>query len=409
MVKRGPFALARWREEGWRRRVRLELSGAYLSGLRLPGADLAHDNLASADLTGSDLRRADLAGASLPAAWLSRSDLTWANLKEAALPGAALNRAVLAGACLSGADLREADLSRANLSHSDLTRANLSGADLREADLTLADLSGARLNDARLTATTLRLANLSGADLRRAALIRTALDAAILLDAVLEMTLFADCDLSLALELESVQHKGPSIIGLDSLARSRGRIPEDFLRQCGVAEPLIACQRQALPQTVNQARVLLVGSIHDDAFARQLEQDLRKAGHFCWRLAVDDESIFDDDAGESLLSRFVYYDQPILVCSHASLGSPFGWRAFEQIARTGQRQPGGMAPPLAVALDDRIEDAEDALCRLLQKEPVVAFREWRQPLGYQEGFNRLSNLLAAPRGGFPLRPQPEPT
>lgn len=393
-----------------------------MSGARLPGVDLAHDNLGAIDLTNANLRNADLAGSVLKSAYLSRSNLTWANLKDASLPGAALNRANLTGACLRGADLRGADLSFADLSAADLTGANLAGAELREANLSLADLSRACLGDARLTATRLDVTNLSGADLRRASLVRAGLDATLLGEAVLEMTLFGDCDLSRALGLESMRHLGPSIIGLDTLARSRGRIPREFLRRAGVAEPLAALQERLSYGTKDFYRVLLVGSVSDAAFIRRLEADLNRAGLSCWHVAVDDEAAFADAAGESLLGRFVYYDQPVLVCSAASLGSPYGWRSFERLTRGPVGRGSGPAYPVCVTLDRRIDDREDRLCADLRRGTVVEFSgsagandgSDSYPDGcagsYRESLAQLLAALSAPReaAADTYRSRPEP-
>jgi hypothetical protein len=105
----------------------------------------------------------------------------------------------LRGAVLFGADLRKAYLSEADLGGADLRGAHLRGADLR----------GAHLRGARL----------SGADLSSA----TCGD-----------TSFGNVDLSEVKGLGSIKHYRPSTIGVDTLARSRGRIPEDFLRGCGL-------------------------------------------------------------------------------------------------------------------------------------------------------------------------------
>jgi hypothetical protein len=131
---------------------------------------------------------------------------------------------------LRGADLRHADLSgailyQAHLSGADLREANLSGADLRQADLSQANLSGAELNWADLGGV-----DLSGADVSQS---------------IVERTIFADLDLSTVQGLETVQHEGPSTIGIDTIYKSKGRIPEIFLREAGVPEPFIV-QMKAL-------------------------------------------------------------------------------------------------------------------------------------------------------------------
>jgi uncharacterized protein YjbI with pentapeptide repeats len=129
------------------------------------------------------------------------------------IPG--LHRAALGGADLSGAHLSGADLSGAHLSRAVLIVAHLSGANLIEADLFRAVLSGADLSRADLSGAVLREADLSGA---------TCIS-----------TVFGDVDLSEVKGLESIEHRGPSTVGVDTLVRSRGRIPEEFLRGCGFA------------------------------------------------------------------------------------------------------------------------------------------------------------------------------
>ena len=389
LARRGPYALARWREKEWRRRSRLDLSGAALSGVKLPGADLARDELTAIDLTNADLCRADLSGASLNGGYLSRANLRWGNLRDTQLRGAALNRVDLSGGQLHNADLRGADLSFADLAYADLSGANLAAAYLREANLFLTDLTGANLSDAGLTGTVLDLANLTGADLRRALLVRTRLDNALLEGAVLEMTLFGDCDLSQALGLDQARHKGPSSIGLDTLARSQGRISPEFLRRAGVAELLIGVQEQLAAAGFD--RVLLVGSVKDGEFIGKLEGDLRAAGLACWQLAVDDEAAFTAEEGESLLSRVIYYDRPVLVCSEEALGSPYGWRAFEQIARDKGKDA------VAVVLDRGMEGLTDDWGAALRRGTVVDFRGWRDWERYGEGLARLRAALSRSR------------
>jgi Family of unknown function (DUF5758)/Pentapeptide repeats (8 copies) len=103
--------------------VRLDLSGANLSGANLSDADLDDANLADANLSGANLARAYLAGANL-----TRANLAGANLTRANLARANLARAYLAGANLARAYLAGANLARAYLAGANLTRANLTRA-----------------------------------------------------------------------------------------------------------------------------------------------------------------------------------------------------------------------------------------------------------------------------------------
>src|SRR5262245_18927709 len=140
------------------------------------------------------------------------------------LEGADLSGATLIMADLSGVNLIGAGLIKANLSEVNLIKANLS-----EANLIRANLSGATLGGADLRKAGFSWANLSEADLREADLSKASVG----------FTILGSNDLSLAKGLDAVRHHGPSIIGIDTLYRSGGKIPDVFLRGCGVPENFI--------------------------------------------------------------------------------------------------------------------------------------------------------------------------
>jgi uncharacterized protein YjbI with pentapeptide repeats len=101
-------------------KLKLNLSGADLSGAELRFANLQGADLRFADLSGAELRFANLQGAYLRSAklqgaylneaFLQGADLTFANLQGAKLQGAKLQGAKLQGAYLQGAYLQGADL-----------------------------------------------------------------------------------------------------------------------------------------------------------------------------------------------------------------------------------------------------------------------------------------------------------
>jgi uncharacterized protein YjbI with pentapeptide repeats len=393
LAKAGAHAIARWREQIYWRRRSMDLSGAYLSDSKMPGVDLAHDNLSNADLTNSDLRLADFSGVNLQGAHLWRSDLTSADFRRANLRSASLVRCKLRGSSLHAADLSGADLSYADLWCANLSEANLQGANLTEANLAWADLSGADLRDCRLTATNLEVANLAGADLRGAYFIRPRLRGASVEDCLFETTLLADCDLSCVKGLGTTRHRGPSIVGSDSLARSKGLIPEDFLRQAGVAEPFIAAQEEIRRTGKTMPKILLVNSVTDATLAARIQGGLREAGIQSWTLAADDEEVLRADQGA--LERIIYYDLLVLVCSTQALVNPHCCRVF------GQLEPAAAAdwPRLVtVATDDLLYTRQDSLCTRLRQTEVVDLRGWDDEGSYQEGLACLVTAIAKADG-----------
>ena len=120
----------------------------------------------------------------------------------------------------------------------DLIRANLSWATLSDANLFWTDLRGANLSDANLSATVLIFTVFSGNDL----------EGCQFKDARFSYTILADCDLSAALSLEDIDHGALSTIGLDTIVRSGGDIPESFLRGAGVPDAIITYVRSLVTE-----------------------------------------------------------------------------------------------------------------------------------------------------------------
>src|SRR5271157_4052046 len=236
-------------------------------------------------------------------------DLHEADLDSAKLSGANLFRAVLRRAKLGGADLREADLAEAKLVAADLSR-----ADLSRALLTGANLHRAKLWDADLRGASLRAADLSGADLRRADL-----RGADFTRARAWGTIFADVDLSDAKGLETVQHTGPSTIGIDTIYKSRGEIPEAFLRGCGVPENFIEYMRSLVVSPIEFYSCFISCSHEDKLFARRLHDTLQGRGIRCW---LDEKQLLPGDDIYDQVDRGIrLWDKVLLCCSEHSLAS----------------------------------------------------------------------------------------
>ncbi|HKF56978.1 MAG TPA: toll/interleukin-1 receptor domain-containing protein, partial [Blastocatellia bacterium] len=68
--------------------------------------------------------------------------------------------------------------------------------------------------------------------------------------AALGDTIIANTDLGAAHGLDSVNHLGPSTIGIDTLFKSGGGIPETFLRGCGAPDDLINFARSLVGRSM---------------------------------------------------------------------------------------------------------------------------------------------------------------
>ena len=410
IAKRRAFAIARWRATHFQERAHLDLSGAYLSGIRMPGVDFSYDDLTQIDLTSADLRHGRFNGAKMREAHLTRCNLNRASFEDSQASGAVFTRSDLRGSNLNNADLRGANLTNCDIAFSTLVGANLAGADLSEADLTMSDLTDANLSGARLNAACLDVANLTRCDLRHTSLVRTRLDRTLLEDGLVDMTLFADCDLSAVLCLETLHHEGPSIVGADTLARSGGSLPEVFMRSAGVPPDFINGRASLLQQETPHRRVLLIGSAVDANLVDWLEYELRQRGLQCWSLLADDEETIYNSQVIPPMSRFRNYDRVALLCSGEALESPACWRLYREIMQRQSDSAARRVYIVAVELDECLDNppaSDDEAFQLLHTGPSARMRPRKDGKG---GYRRdlpgvLETLTATPK--FTEEPWPD--
>jgi hypothetical protein len=229
----------------------------------------------------------------------------------------------LSGAGFDGLNLLEANLSIANLAGADLSGVNLSDANLTWADLTDANLGGANLTDADLTGADLTSADLSGAYLSGANFTWAFLIGTNLTGAYFDFVFLPDCDLSEATGLAAVNHKGPSIIGVDTLIAScRGagnRLTPDlesFFLGTGVPKELLA----ALPQIVGEVEYyscFISYGQPDVDFAKKLHDDLVARGVSCWVYALD--ATPGERTWKEIGRERGHADKMVVICSTAAL------------------------------------------------------------------------------------------
>ncbi|QDV20664.1 Secreted effector protein pipB2 [Gimesia panareensis] len=355
MVTRGLKAFKKWREEyGF---IKLELTdsdlrninlnntnldGANLDGANLSGANLSGTNLCGANLCGANLKKADLCGADLTGGHLSNADLNDACLKKANLcntdlrktnfEGSDLSESLLCKANMSGANFKKTNLKNANLSESllinanfnesCLTKASLSGADMSETNLREANLSWALLIKTNMSKADLEGASLVGANLRRTNMSESNLKNTDLNMALSWYTYWINLDLSQTIGLEKIYHRAPSSIGIDTLEKSVGMIPEIFLRGCGLSDDFISYIPSHFSGSAIEFYSCFISYSHEDkSFARRLHDALQGRGIRCW---LDEHQILP---GDNIYDRIEHgvrvWDKVLLCASKHSLTS--GW------------------------------------------------------------------------------------
>jgi len=347
-------------------------------------------------------------------------DLIGANLAKINLSGAYLLKADLSGAILAEANLSGAFLNEANLSGADLTRANLCRTDLRTAfldksDLREADLKGARLEHVKFREANLSEADLSEAELRGASLFRANFSKSLLSgcsfsNASVKDTLFGSVDLSTAVALEDILHYGPSTIGIDTVAKSKGKIPEIFLRGCGLSDWEIEQVKLYNPELNNdeitqiQYRVyelrasqalqispLFISYSHADSeFVDKVGNHLNEKGVRHWR------DIHEMKAGrmEKQIDLAISQNPTVLlVLSQYSIKSD--WVEHEvRTARELEKEIGRdvLCP---IALDDSWKDSRwpKRVMEQIMEYSILDFSAWEDDVKFEGMFRKLIDGL----------------
>ena len=342
-------------------------------------------------LFGTDLSRANLSKADLHEAHISKTDLSGADLSEADLSGGvAIDSVNLHGANLTEAQLRGADLSETDLSGADLTRAELTSAELYAINLCEANLCGAEL---------------SGAKFYEINLSRTNFDRA-----TVGETSFRSLDLSEVIGLETVRHEFPSTIGTDTLEKSKGKIPEAFLRGCGLLDWEIEFAKLYNPDLSSgeidrilykiydlratqaiQINPLFISYSHGDtAFVDKMDKALTNKGVRFWR------DTHDMVAGrmEKQVDRGIRQNPTVLlVLSKNSLQSDWVEHEVNEARKTEKELGRDVLCP--VALDDSWKSSkwEERIIEQIMKYNILDFSKWENESMFEEKFTKLLSGL----------------
>lgn len=405
--------------------IGIDLRGAKLKGLNLSGI-----NLSGALLSQADLRDVEFIGANLSAAELSGANLSRANLQQADLKDTDFNGGVLGSAYVVDAKmfaavlyrtrLDNANLCQANLAYADLREASLRTATMRHADLRYTDLTNAELRSADLTNTKLTSANLtkanlsnvilSGANLEFVNLTGARISSADFTSASMGGAVLATNDFCNARGLNTVFHKSPSALGTDTIALSKGRLPQIFLRGCGLSDWEIEAAKLYNPELSNQEVTDSLYRIHDlrahqalqisplfisyshsdGGFVDELEKLLNAKGIRFWR------DIHQATAGrlETQVDRAMRLNPTVLlILSAASIESDWVQhevRLARELAKEIKRDV--LCP---IALDESWKSCQwpQRLLEQVKEYNILDFSRWREEHFLQHTFSKLTDGL----------------
>jgi hypothetical protein len=286
-------------------------------------------------------------------------------------------------------DLREANLGQAVLSKADLTEANLEWANLMAANLRDARLSGAYFYLANLSRATLYGADLTVADLSEASF-----DDTDFTGALIGYTTLANVDLSRAKGLEAVEHRGPSSIGIDTIYKSRGKIPYSFLLGCGAPEDFIRYIPSLVGTAIEFYSLFISYSTKDQEFAERLHSGLQTKGVRCWFAPHDIEG--GRKIHEQIDEAIRLHDKLLLILSPESMKSEWVKTEISKARKLETKDGRQVLFPIRLCSFETLRDWEcfdaDAgkdSAREIREYFIPDFSNWKDHDAYKKAFDRL--------------------
>lgn len=330
-----------------------------------------------------DLRGIDLQGVDTHGAYLAETDLSRVDFSGRDLSGALLYEADFTEAKFNGTNLTKADLRSSNLFRADLIKATMEGAELQAADFRQAYLMGANLKGIYMGGVDFSAAALANADFT---------------GSTLNATVFGENYLDDVRGLDAVIHNGPSIIGIETIFLSEGKIPEVFLRGCGVPESFIIQIPSLITamQPIQFYSCFISYSSKDQEFAERLHADLRAKGVRVW-FAPHDMAI-GARIRPTIDESIRVYDKLLLVLSETSVDSQWVEQEVET-ALEKERESIGRTVLFPIRIDDAVMNSKAGWPALIKRSRNIGdFHNWKEHGSYIKSFERLLRDLKATAG-----------
>jgi hypothetical protein len=209
-------------------------------------------------------------------------------------------------------------------------------------------------------------------------------------------TTFGGIDLSETRGLEAVDHSGPSVVGVDTLYASHGKIPELFLRGCGVPDGLI----EYLPSLVGSLEPIefyscfISHSSTDHEFCKRLYSRMRDEHLRVW---LDQEDIKPGrKIRDQIDEQIRRHDKLLLVLSESSMASDWVASEIYRARQREQREGRQLLFPVRLAPFETIiewecfdSDSGVDIAREIRAYHIPDFSEWKDHDAFEREFAKL--------------------
>jgi hypothetical protein len=193
---------------------------------------------------------------------------------------------------------------------------------------------------------------------------------------------------------------GPSTIGIDTIYKSRGKIPEAFLRGSGVPDEFIAYIGSMVGRPIEFYSCFISYSTKDQEFAQRLHADLQAKGVRCWFASHDIKG--GRKLHEQIDEAIRLHDRLLLILSEHSMSSEWVKTEIAKARKREVKEGKRVLFPVrlvefAVLRDWECFDADTGKdsAREIREYFIPDFSNWKDHDSYQTAFQRLVKDLKA--------------
>ena len=200
----------------------------------------------------------------------------------------------------------------------------------------------------------------------------------------------------------SVTHAGPSVIDIATLYNSAGKIPEAFLRGCGVPDDFIAFipSHFGIQQAIQFYSCFISYSTRDEEFARRLYSRMRDEKLRVW--FAPEEMKGGQKIYDQIERAIQLHDRLLLVLSESSMQSEWVITEIQRAREAEMKENRRKLFPIAIVGFDKVKawkrfdaDLGKDLAREVREYFIPDFSNWKDHDAFEGAFARLLRNLRA--------------
>jgi hypothetical protein len=283
-------------------------------------------------------------------------------------------------------------LSNINLSNAYLERTNLYGLTMENSNF-----EGAILYNSNCYGTSFKNANFRSADLELVNFSTASLEGADFLNARIGTTVFGDCNLSSAKNLDKCVHIYPSIVDHSTLAQSDS-LSLSFMRSCGLPDFIIDNISTLRNDAIIFYSCFISYSSNDEEFAKRLYSDLQNNGIRCWFAPEDMKG--GKKSYDQINSAIRIHDKLLLVLSEHSIQSEWVATEIKKARIREKNEHRQVLFPISIVSQEKLRkwelfdaDLGSDLAAEIRSYHIPDFSNWKNHDNYTIAFKKLIDSL----------------